>query len=211
MSKYSGMLDEFGVLAYAQKNPATIQFMQNRFNETITNMGHMLTDYGRSFMETSKKAFDYVVGSEAMRFSSGVLRKMKGLFERNEFRDLETVADIQQSPQVMHRWLMAVPELRTMYLDQRVCGFEETYVNTEGNAVGADQRDYRLINHGLVHDDEEHGWRQSYYCDGMEEVTAVDRVHPDMKFTIQSAAALIRHALEQPNGDDPSSPLGDKL
>lgn len=211
MSRYAGMLDEFGVLAYAQKNPNTIQFLQNRFHETLSNAGNMLTEAGRSFFETGKQAFEYVTGSEAMRFSSGVLRKVKGMFQRNEFREMDTVADVQQSPQTMHRWLMTNPVARLMYLDQRCCGFEGTYQNLDGDDVGPDHRDYRLITDGLVRDDPEHGWRQSYYCDAREERPAVDQVNADMKFTIQSAYSIIEHAFTVENGDDPLSPYGDKL
>jgi len=210
MSRYAGMLDEFSVLAYGQKNPATVQFMQNRYSE-FQGMGHMLTDYGKSFVENSKKVFEYVTGSDAMSFSQAVLRKVENMFQRNEYRELHSVHDIQQSPQIMHRGLMTLIDLRTLYLDQRVCGFDETYLNVDGNTVGADQRDYRLFNHGLLRDDEEHGWRQSYYSDAMEELDAVDRVIPDMKFTIQSAGHYVTHALKQENGPDPSSPDGNKL
>jgi hypothetical protein len=205
-----GILDEFSVMAYAQKNPDTIQFLQNRFQESLINTSNILTDAGRSFFETGRKAFEYVTGSEAMRFSSGVMRKVKNMFQRNEFCELESVAEIQQSPQVMHRWLMTEPTMRELFLDQRCCGFEGTYQNLDGNTVGPEQRDWRLINDGLVRDHEEHGWVQSYYCDAREERPAVDYVNADMKFTVESAGHIIRAAILA-GEDDPGSPFGDKL
>jgi hypothetical protein len=205
-----GILDEFSVMAYAQKNPDTIQFLQNRFQESLINTSNILTDAGRSFFETGRKAFEYVTGSEAMRFSSGVMRKVKNMFQRNEFCELESVAEIQQSPQVMHRWLMTEPTMRELFLDQRCCGFEGTYQNLDGNTVGPEQRDWRLINDGLVRDHEEHGWVQSYYCDAREERPAVDYVNEDMKFTVESAGHIIRAAILA-GEDDPGSPFGDKL
>lgn len=211
MSRYSGMLDEFGVLAYAQKNPNTIQFLQQRFNDTLTNTGNLLTDAGKMFFESGRKAFEFVTGSEAMRFSSSVLRKVKNMFQRNEFCDVESIAEIQQSPQVMHRWLMTQPEVRTLFLDQRCCGFEGTYQNLDGEDVGKDHRDYRLITDGLVMDHPEHGWVQSYHSDAREEHPVVDQVNADMKFTIQSAGYYLRAALAIDGGDDPTSPFGDKL
>ena len=205
-----GILDEFSVMAYAQKNPNTIQFLQNRFQDALSGTSNILTDAGRSFFETGRKAFEYVTGAEAMRFSNGVLRKVKNMFQRNEFRELETVAEIQQSPQVMHRWLMAEVNLRGLFLDQRCCGFEGTYQNLDGDAIGPEHRDWRLVNDGLVRDHEEHGWVQSYYCDAREERPAVDYVNADMKFTITSAWELMAAAMAE-GGDDPTSPFGDKL
>jgi hypothetical protein len=205
-----GILDEFSVMAYAQKNVNTVQFLQNRFQDTFANASNILTDAGRTFFETSRKAFEYVTGAEAVRFSNGVLRKVKNMFQRNEFRELDTVAEVQQSPQVMHRWLMAQENLRTLYLDQRCCGFEGTYQNLDGNDVGREHRDWRLLNDGLVRDDAEHGWVQSYFCDAREERPAVDYVNADMKFTVSSAWDLIAGAIEV-GDDDPSSPFGDKL
>lgn len=205
-----GIHDEFSVLAYAQKNPNTVQFLQNRFQETLSNTSNILTDAGRHFFETGRKAFEYVTGAEALRFSSGVLRKVKNMFQKNEFRDLETVAEVQQSPQVMHRWIMAEPTIRQLMLDQRCCAFEGTYQNLDGDVIGKDHRDYRLITDGLVMDHPEHGWTQSYYCDAREERPAVDYVNPDMKFTIGSAWDIVEAAVIA-GKDDPVSPFGDQL
>lgn len=206
----SGILDEFAVMAYAQKNPNTVQFLQNRYQETFANASNILTDAGRTFFEAGRKAFDYVTGAEAMRFSSGVLRKVKNMFQRNEFRELESIEEIQQSPQVMHRWLMTEVNLRGLFLDQRCNGFEGTYQNLDGDTIGREQRDWRLINDGLVRDHEEHGWVQSYFCDAREERPAVDYVNADMKFTIASACDLIMPEVLKA-GKDASSTAGEML
>ena len=207
---YAGMQDEFGVLAYSQKNPSTIQFLNNRFTEGVASFSQTLTDYGRTFYEKSAEVFYNAVGSDAMRYASSVLRKVNNMFQRDEIRSLWELSDVQQAPMSMQRYLMANPAVRTLYHDQRVDGYQDTYIDVQPNVIGFDHDDWRLATNGMVRfDDPDSDTHISYHYDVMP-VGQVE-LHPDQKHDIASAWDLIEGALKIAGGDDPVSPTGGKL
>lgn len=209
MSRYASMPDEFGVLAYSQKNPATIQFLQHRFNEGMTAIGQTLTDYGRQFYQKSAEVFYAATDSAAMRYANSIRNKVRGMFKRDdEFRYLYTIGEIQQAPPPMQRYLMAEPTYRTLYHDQRASGFEETYVDAYPGLVGLDHPHYREVINHVVMDDDEHDFRISHFLEGEQPGTL--ELVPDQKFQVLSAWDLIKYAVRT-GGDDPMSATGGKL
>lgn len=208
-SVYDGMLDEFGVLAYAQKNNATLQFLQDRY-DNLAHMGDTLTDYGRQWYEKSATIFRNTNGDEAMRYARGVIRKVKNVFQPNAIRSLNNLHDVQHSPAVMHRYLMAQPEARRMYQQQRIAGFPETYVDHNPGPVGHEHYDFRRVVNNVMRDDPEFDFRISHMI-GDDLVEGDRELAPDEKFDVIDAWALIEASFKVVGGDDFSSTTGGTL
>lgn len=142
---------EFGQFAFGQKSQATLNFLENQ----VTNLSQTLTDAGRSFMQRGAEIFERYNGAEAIRMTKAALRAAQHAFQADVIRPLRTISEMQQAPLSMQRWIMACPEIRQMYHEQRCDGYSPTYVDLHPKDIGENHRDWQIVMSGLVRQDEE--------------------------------------------------------
>lgn len=207
-SAYDGMLDQFGVLAYARKNEATVQFLRNRYDRTQAM--DTLTDYGRQWYERGRQVFENANDDAAMRYARGVMRKVENVFQPNIIRPMLHVHDIQHSTPIVHRYLMAEPTTRKLYQEQRIAGFPETYVDHNPGPIGRDHYDYRRVTNGLLRTDTEYDYAISFHI-GDDLVEGDRELEPEEKIPVANAWEIMRAAYNVAGGEDPSSTTGGKL
>lgn len=206
----SGGVAEFNALAYQERHPSTIGFLQNQFQNART----VFTEAGERFMSGARELFERFNGDEALRRARALARKVQNTFQRNEIRAIQDLAGLQAANQVMQRWNMANPTLRTMFHEQRVDGYSDTYVDMHPGRVGDDHYDYRLVTNGMVlkvpkaKGEEEEGWKATFY---FEEAAEGDR-HLDVseQSDILSTWDYVEAVLKI-GEDDPSNQRGGKL
>jgi len=206
----SGGVAEFNALAYQERHPSTLGFLQSQFQ----NAGRALTEAGARFMGGAKDLFDKFNGDEALRRARALARTVKNAFQRNEIRSIFDLAGAQSANQVMQRWVMANPIVREMYHDQRLDGYSDSYVDMHPGTRGDDHYDYRMVVQGMVRevpkvdDEEEDGWVASFYFeDPAEGERALDvSEQADILSTWDYVEAILKIGV-----DDPTNPLGGKL
>ena len=125
----------------------------------------------------------------------------------HEVQPLHTIEQIQTASPMMQRWIMANPVVRERYLGQTLEGYAESYVNMQGNSVGVDQYDYRMVTNGLVHtpDDEDYHFT-NYFEDveGENPLSMMDRID------ILSTWDRVNYFLEE-GDEDPTSVDGNPI
>lgn len=167
-----GSSEEFNAMAFGQKHPGTINFLQNQISN-IQNMSNIFTDAGRMFVTAATDMFNRYNSEEALRRVSAAVRKVSHVFQSNTIRHIHDIGGLQQAPVIMQRYIMAEPTVRNMYLEQRCDGYSGTYVNMHGNAVGEDHYDYRRVMNGIVADhieeDGETNWKCTLYYEELIE------------------------------------------
>lgn len=191
-------------LLYGENNPQTVSFLQNQ----IASVGSVLTNAGREFMDRSRAAFDHFNGSEAMRFAREAVRSVQGMFEVPRIRQLFTVEDFTKATDIMQRWVMANPNVRNRYFDQRIDGYSDTYQNVHGTDIKEKHYDYRRVMDGIIEFNEEDGWKSTEY---VEPLIEGDR---DLLFEEQLDILRTWNAVDlliQLGKDDPTSTVGGKL
>lgn len=198
---------EFDALIYGRPHPGTLNYLQSQLEQPSP----MLTDMARQFFANSQELYERFHGAEAQRLAEAAVRKVKGIFQPNTVRSLWDLADLQQAPLVMQRWIMAMPEVREMYHQQRVDGFADTYVDVEPGQVAHNHYDWRRVNDGLVvevadHSDYDWVHRQFYeeLHEGDRDLTLEEKV--DILNTWDAIQMYLRAGK-----DDPTSPVGGKL
>ena len=195
---------EWEALCYEQSNPSTMQFIQNQYN----NLSSRLLDAGRDFMDRGRKAIEFYSSNAVLDFSKSIVNKINTSSDAQHILPLYKLEDFQQSNLLMQRWVMANPSYRVKYLDQKVDGYSETYVNMDDKDVGENHYDYRRATDGLINFNDEHGWSANIYLDPLRDG---DR---DLLFTEQMdiqdtwAVADLLLALGK---DDPTSKTGGML
>lgn len=206
MTVYVGGDQMFDALVYGQRHPGTQNFLERQM-ENLGQMSHMLTEAGQGFVTDVQNLFQQFSSSDAMRAARAAVRKVGGLFQRDEIRSMWELADIQAAPLVMQRWVMACPEYRELVHQQRADGFSETYVDMHPGVVGKDHYDYRRLTDGMIMDDEEHDWVCVNYFDTLED--GDKDLTLDEKIDGLSVHDFVRFYIEQ--GEDPGSQFGNKL
>ena len=145
---------DFNNIVYGVKHPGTLNFIRNQI-ENVSQAFHHLNEAGQRFYSNVSDMFERLNGSEALRRARMVKEKITGVFLPDDIRYLNTIEKIQQAQPYMQRFIMAQPNLRQMYHQQRVDGFSHAYIDAEPTLVGKDHIDYRFVLDGVIHTDEE--------------------------------------------------------
>ena len=195
---------EFNALVYGHKNPGTISYLEQ---QSFTLSPH-LTAAGQAFFANQSQLYEQFNGAEAQRLAAAAVRKVAAIFQPNSIRPLYTLADIQNAPLVMQRWIMAEPTVRDLYHQQRCDGYAESYVDMQPAFVGREHYDYRMVTHGLIQTENEDEPLARFFFDDLAEG---DReLTLDEKTDIVSTWDIVKNMVKA-GKEDPTSVFGTQL
>lgn len=135
----------FNAAIYGMPHPGTQAFLQQQFENTSV----ALTDAGKRFMDGARDIYERVSGSQAMRALRASGRKIKSMWQSDTIRALVNIGELQHAPLSMQRYVMAQPDIRHLYHQQRCDGYSGTYVDMHPNDIGENHYDYRRVTNGL--------------------------------------------------------------
>lgn len=205
MQIVSGGETEFNGLIYGDKHPGTLSFLQNQLT---TGLSQTLTDVGKRVYSSLGAMFEKFNGSEAMHLIKAARRKVSNVFQQDVIRPLWDIEEIQQATLVMQRWIMAMPEIRKLYHDQRCDGFSTTYQDMQPDVIGRKHYDYRCVLNGLAQTEEDGTLKITYFYD--EEHPDDATLSLEDKKDITNTWEYVRYFLAK-GERDPSSKLGEYL
>jgi len=162
---YDGGVDLFSAMSGGQPHPGTIDFLSRQFN----NVSNNLSEVSRRFHEKAKTVFDKTYNSDAMRLARAASRRVKSLWGSDEIKALVNIGDLQHARVNQQRWIMANPLARELYHEQRLDGYQDSYVDMQPGVRGEDHYDYRRVMNGIVSFSEETeneaNWSATTYFD----------------------------------------------
>lgn len=160
-----------------------------------------------AFFDQAQSLYQMISTTDAMQILRNIKAKMTQTWNGNDIMYLAEAEKLQTAGVVMQRWIMAQPDLRNRYLNQEVEGYEGSYVNVQGQAIGEQQYDYRRVMDAVVKVDDE-GFSYKHY---LEDIPDTDReLTVFEKVDILKTWNVVSEILEQ-GVDDPTSPCGNKL
>lgn len=162
---YTGGVDTFNALVYNEPHPNTVSFLESMVAQPTA----ALTSAGEAFMSRAREVYERFHGSDAVRLARAAARQVKSQWERNIIRPLTTIAETQQAPYKMQRYLMAEPTVRRAYHRQQCDGYSESYVDVAPGLVGHDHYEYRRVMDGIVQETDDGGWYVDEYLDELED------------------------------------------
>lgn len=194
--------DTFNALALGEMHPGTQQFLSTQLQAPT----HHLTEQGQRFFQSTQELFKRFEDSRAMRLITAAKRAVGGIWNADEIRYLSSIEDLQWAPSKMRRLIMAEPEIRRHYHQQRVEGYEGVYRDAYPSDVGESHYDYRRVTNGFVfvnEDENKPEWSSTTYYDdheeyGDRELDLLEQV--DVVDTWAAARERLRMG-----GDDPTS------
>lgn len=193
----------FEALAYANPHPGTQQFIVAQFEGPTP----ALTQAGQAFMTAARERMEAYMDHQAMRSSNALVRNLRSLWGEDVIGYLNDLQALQHAPPVMQRWIMAMPELRTLYHQQRVDGYSDTYVDLHPDVKGEAHYDYRRVIDGLMQETPEEDWSATMY---------LEELYPgDADLTLQEQQAVLDtwanvHSYLKTGMDDPTSSEGNE-
>lgn len=200
---HAGDAGIFDVLCFPEQSQANMSYFQNQ----MTRFSETLSDVGRKFMETSVDIYNKIHNSDAARMARAALRSAKGIFHPNHIVPLESLEDLQAAQSMMQRYIMAQPDIRAMYHEQRCDGYSDTYVDIEPGKVGKAHYDYRRVMDGIVQEDGDdwcvNTWAEDLH-NGDRELLFGEKVDV---LNVWDIVSMFVHA----GKDDPTSPYGGML
>lgn len=196
--------EAFDAIVYGQQNPANLNYFQSQLN----NVSQTLTNIGQQFFSNANEIYERFNGAEALRLIKAATRATVSLFTPDKITTLHGIGQFQQAPLTMQRWVMANPEVRTMYHAQRLDGYADTYVDVQPGKIGENHYDFRRVMDGVVTDDEEDTSFVKFYIDELEEGDA-PLTHED-KVDILNTWDIVNMFLRA-GKEDPTSPYNTSL
>lgn len=146
MRVITGGAETFDALIYHEPHPSTMNYLAQQFENVSATLGTM----AGSFMETARSAWERFGTSEAFQRAKAAVRTITHMWQRDEIRSIWEMAEFQQAPLSMQRFLVANPVARQLYNEQRTDGYSDTYVDMYPGKIGWQHYDYQLVVDGVV-------------------------------------------------------------
>lgn len=132
------------------------------FNYLEQSFNNSLSTVSGEFASMLNNARESVVNHKAYRSAVAAGRRLRYGGTTNEVRELFTVGEMQNAPQVMQGGLTAMPEYRELFNNRQAAGFEDGFSQHDhfrGSAYMLTDNNYRMVTNGLSTSyDEERVW-----------------------------------------------------
>ncbi|AEH03482.1 hypothetical protein AVT69_gp056 [Pseudomonas phage PhiPA3] len=179
----------------------------NWLGSRIETMRNTLSSAAMGFFDQARNMYQMISANDAVQALRNLNAKVDNVWNANNVHYCNSLEQIQTANPIMQRWIMAMPTVRSMYLNNSLEGYADSYVNHHGDAIGAAHYDYRRVMDGIVEVADDHFKVTHYY----EETPAEER-----PFTLHEQVDIIRtwNLVQQEldkNEMDPTSPVGNMM
>ena len=187
---------ELDSILYRNQNPNNMNLIKNMM-DTIPSY---LIDTTKGLYQKAIDRYNYYFSHEAEKRRQKALNASNTYLYDTSIRRLSTVEEVRNSSLTMQRWVMAEPTIRSLWVDQRVDGFSDTY-QSDRTQIGENHYEYRMVMDGVVLEGDDDVISKHYiqsYNNGDRELTSME------KFDILSTWDLVKLAASKLD-EDPTS------
>lgn len=146
---------------YGDKSNIVSNYLYNQMQA----IPQVFNDFGRKVYDGLVTSYNYV-NDQLTKY--GILNEIKnnGInIIDNYYSSIYNFTDLQNANVLMQRWIMANPNVRTLYLNQDIDGYSSTYQNTFGKDIGEADYNYRRVMNGVLAENDTSGYVKHYYED----------------------------------------------
>lgn len=150
-------------LLYGDKRHLISNYLYNQMSQLPAT----LNDFGRKVYENLSSTYDFLNNAFVQ---NNILQKLSSQnvnVVNNYIDELLTFQAIQSANLSMQRYIMANPNLRQIYIDQRCDGYTNSYTNIFGHDIAQDHYDYRRVTDEILLSTPT-GWEVHYYDEQLE-------------------------------------------
>lgn len=167
----NGGFDAVGALVGSGRpTPSALQYFNNQYQNIVDMAQTVGNTTVQQIYNNAAAMYQNIMTSRPWELAEGIYNQAMHLMDPNWVKALTTVKDLQAARPVMQRWIMANPEVRNMWFENKVEGYHESYVDAQPGLAGAAHYDYRrAINHMLQADEEAQTWQATTYHEALVE------------------------------------------
>lgn len=194
----------FDALIYGSGNRSAQNFIDG-MSAQFNNRVHQ--DFMPMFQNLAGTVFEAVNVSKGLETLKALGYKLGGMLNPHQVSLLESILEMQQANEGMRRWIMACPEIRTLYHGSMISGYDGLYEDLNPGVVGEEHYDYRRATSGIVMerpDGKVESWQFFDDCPIEDDLVFSDQV--DIICTWNNMKAVLDLGI-----DDPTSAHGGKL
>lgn len=138
------------------QNPTNMQYFRQQIENTRSMIGGVVNDFSQRFLAQAENLYERYNGARAIEIARSVVNQIRGVFQDDVIRYIPNkIADYQIATPVMQRYLMANPMARSMYHEQLIDGYSDSYKDDEPGLVGKDHYEWRRVHDGLYDEKED--------------------------------------------------------
>lgn len=146
-------VNDTGAMDFAFMNPLNNPYYQNFYNyvqNQFQNLHAQLGDVGRSVVEKAQNIYNNLYGSNYIQRASVVSQMVTNTLSPFSIYYMSDPEMFKTASLYMQRYIMACPDIRQLYFQQRIDGYSDSYTNIEGEVSGVDHYDYRRVTDGVL-------------------------------------------------------------
>lgn len=142
--------------------------VQQYFANSVTNYVEQVKNVAPQFAAKIQQGYNDIINSDTVKQIVNLKNRMFAQWQYNEITSLHTVEEIQQAPDEMVRWIMANPKIRELYIDDRLSGYDNSYID-KYLGVGKDHYDYRRVTENIIMLDEDGSASYTHYYEHIDD------------------------------------------
>lgn len=167
---------QVNILPAAHPNVMTMMNFPEISNQTrewvsqqLNNATSSINAVGQSFLNTAMASYQHLIDGSLTRGARKIARLVNGMAHPNSIIALDTIQAVQAAKPLMQRYVMACPEIRTIYHKQLCDGYSDSYVDHHPGMIGEDHYDWRRVMNGIVQTAEDGSWKVTEYFEDLAE------------------------------------------
>lgn len=171
--------------------------LQDMLQTNVQRFSDYVGPSANGIVDRVKSRFhDYTHGYIARQVEN-IRNTINYAWQSDVVRPLETLSDVQHAPSAMRRFIMAEPQTRALYHQQRCEGYGEDYVDAQPGKRGVKHYDYRVATNGVIMSEKDDNDETQYVVrQFFERESEAYTLTLREKASIQHTWATIRQSME---------------
>lgn len=136
---------------FARPSVEMQQYINQHNQQLEYRMTNMYGEAGTRYLQQTNEAYKNYADTSGLLVAERLVEQTNTALSSNagHLTPLNTYEELQSAHLRYQDYLMANPAITTLFLQGRISGYSDTWVNTQGNAVGWQRDAYREIADGM--------------------------------------------------------------
>lgn len=124
-------------------------YLRDKYERTMEHLEKVTTGTARDFLDRSKRIFEEINSSAALRRTRAAIRAVTGVRRSDSIYRPVDLGEFQAVGLRMQRFLLADPVIRRKVIKQQIDGYSHSQPAPDPTAIGENDYDYRRVVNGV--------------------------------------------------------------
>ena len=186
-------------LLYSAPSVDLCEYVTQQVNHYASAVGGVIP----STVEYVMSKYNEFTNSNTIRYVEALKYKIDTFWDENAIRHLNSIGLIQQAPEVMQKYIMAMPRLRTLHQNGGLSAYGDSYVDKYEGKLEKNHYDYRRVTDTVVIKTLNGNYESTQYLE--PNAQPEDMLSMLQRASVFATWATIDQHLDSDNNSDPTS------